>query len=104
VRRFAHPWEAKASLGLRARDPAALAAYGAHGRLSGGSRDDALDAAFALWREHREAGRSVILTAGDHVTVDELALRARAVRVGAGEVEPGGIRSAPSASGWAMRW
>jgi hypothetical protein len=39
----------------------------------------------------RAEGRSVVVMAADHDTVDQLALRARAARVAAGQVEPDGI-------------
>ena len=43
IHRFTHPWEAAASLQLRAGDPAALDAYEAHGRIVAGPLDDHLD-------------------------------------------------------------
>lgn len=50
-----------------------------------------IDQAFAGWRAARTAGESIVVVAADHATVDALALRARAERVAAGEVEPNGI-------------
>jgi hypothetical protein len=50
-----------------------------------------IDEAFAAWRAARMAGESIVVVAADHATVDALALRARAERVAAGEVEPDGI-------------
>jgi conjugative relaxase-like TrwC/TraI family protein len=91
VRRFSHPWEAKATLRLRAGDDSVLGDYQAKGRISGGSRDDMVDEAFSAWRAARMAGESTVVVAADHATVDALALRARAERVAAGEVEPDGI-------------
>ena len=91
VRRFSHPWEANATLRLRQGDDTVLGDYQAHGRISGGSRDDMIDEAFATWRAARTAGESIVVVAADHATVDALALRARADRVAAGEVEPDGI-------------
>src|SRR6266571_5585624 len=50
-----------------------------------------IDDAFAAWRAARTAGESIVVMAPDHATVDALALRARAERVAAGEVEPAGL-------------
>jgi hypothetical protein len=50
-----------------------------------------IDEAFAAWRAAHTAGESIVVVAADHATVDALALRARAERVAAGEVEPDGI-------------
>jgi hypothetical protein len=91
VRRFTHPWEAKATLRLRQGDDSVLDNYQDHGRITGGSREEMVDTAFATWRTARAAGESIVVMAADHATVDALALRARAERVAAGEVEPGGI-------------
>src|SRR5713226_2773486 len=91
VRRFSHPWEANATLRLRQGDDSVLGDYQAHGRISGGPRDDMVDEAFSAWRAARMAGESIVVVAADHATVDALALRARAERVAAGEVEPDGI-------------
>ncbi|MGH9011053.1 MAG: ATP-dependent DNA helicase, partial [Acidimicrobiia bacterium] len=91
VRRFIHAWEAKASLALRDGDDSVLRDCEAHGRISGGSREDMIDDAFSTWRTARAAGESIVVMAPDHATVDALALRARAERVAAGEVEPDGI-------------
>ena len=43
IHRFTHPWEAEASLLLRAGDPRALDAYEAHGRIIPGTLDEHLD-------------------------------------------------------------
>lgn len=91
VRRFTHPWEAEASLRLRHGDDSVLGDYDAHGRISGGPREDMVDQAFTHWRDTRAAGESIVVMAADHATVDALALRARAERVAAGEVEPDGL-------------
>ena len=45
--RFAAEWERDASLRLRAGDKTALDAYAEHGRIIGGSREEALDMAAA---------------------------------------------------------
>ncbi len=100
VRRFIHPWEAKASLALRDGDDSALHDYQAHGRISGGTRQDMIDDAFSTWRTARAAGESIVVVAPDHATVDALAMRARAERVAAGEVEPAGLAVGAQIVGW----
>jgi conjugative relaxase-like TrwC/TraI family protein len=91
VHRFAEPWERDASLRLRAGDADVLAAYDDRGRISGGDRGAVLDGALDRWRSARAEGLSVVVCAPDHATVDELALRARAERAAAGEVEAAGV-------------
>src|SRR5581483_7920141 len=91
VRRFTDPWEAAATLRLRQGDESVLDDYDAHGRIAGGSREAMVDQAFAHWRAARAAGQSIVIMAADHTTVDALALRARAERVAAGDVEPDGL-------------
>ncbi len=91
VRRFSDPWEAEATRRLRDRDASVLAEYQARGRVKAGGREQALDAAHQAWAGSRRTGRSVVVMAADHATVDQLALRARATRVAAGEVEAAGI-------------
>jgi conjugative relaxase-like TrwC/TraI family protein len=91
VRRFSDLWEAKASLRLRSGDASVLDEYHARGRIAGGDQDEMVEEAFSAWLSARRAGESVVVVAPDHAMVDALALRARAVRVKAGEVEPGGL-------------
>ncbi len=91
ARRFVEPWESEASLRLRQGDVSVVNEYERHGRLVGGDREEMVEAAFASWLGARSAGESVVVLAGDHVTVDALAMRARAVRVAAGEVEATGV-------------
>jgi ATP-dependent exoDNAse (exonuclease V) alpha subunit len=91
VRRFSDPWEVEATRRLRDRDSSVIAEYQARGRVVTGGREQALDEAHRAWAEGRRAGRSVVVMAADHATVDQLALRARATRVAAGEVEAAGI-------------
>jgi len=94
VRRFSQPWEADASLRLRDRDPAVLGVYEEHGRIAGGSQAEMAEAAFELWAHGRAMGEKVIVLAGDHDTVDRLALRARAHLVASGLVESDGLLAA----------
>jgi len=91
VRRFADRWEAQATLRLRRGDPTVIDEYIDHDRVHPGSRQEALEAAHQAWLDARQAGRSVVVMAADHDTVDQLATRARAHRVTAGEVDPRGF-------------
>jgi len=92
IRRFSDPWEAHATRRLRRGDPSVIDEYIDQGRIRSGDRDQALDAAHQAWLDARQQGRSIVVMATDHDTVDQLALRARAARVAAGEVDAGGIR------------
>ena len=56
IHRFTHPWEAAASLQLRAGDPDALDAYEAHGRIQPGPLDDHLAGIAADWLALTAAG------------------------------------------------
>lgn len=91
VHRFSDPREAQASLRLRAADASVLEEYDARGRITGGDRDEMVEEAFCAWLAARRARESVVVVAPDHAMVDALVLPARAVRVEAGEVEPGGL-------------
>ena len=92
VRRFADRWEAQATRRLRTGDHSVIDEYIEHGRVASGDRDRTLDAAHQAWIDARQQGRSVVVMAADRDTVDQLALRARAARVAAGQVEPSGIQ------------
>ena len=92
VRRFTYRWEADATLRLRQGDESVLEEYDTHGRIVGGAREDMLNNAFAQWQSARAAGESIVVMATDHASVDALALRARAQRIAAGEVEPDGLQ------------
>lgn len=86
VRRFRHEWERAASLDLRRGRVSVAATYAAKGRVESGTRQDMVDLIFEGWREDVCAGRSSLMLAADAETVAELNARARAWRVGAGEV------------------
>ncbi len=91
IRRFADPWEAQATRRLRTGDHSVIDEYIERGRVASADRDNTLDAAHQAWLDARQQGRSTVVMAADHDTVDQLALRARASRVAAGQVEPEGI-------------
>ncbi len=91
VRRFHAGWERDASLRLRAGDRSVIEEYLSQGRVVGGARSVMVEEAFGRWWMARARGDSVVVCAADHATVNELANRARAARIAAGEVEPGGV-------------
>lgn len=93
IRRFLDPWEAGDTRRLRSADTGVLSEYDSRGRISSGNRAAMLEAAHAAWAAARADGRTVVVMASDHDTVNQLALRARAARVAAGEVAAAGIRS-----------
>ncbi len=91
VRRFHALWEREASLRLREGDRTVIEEYRQHGRVVGGDREVMVEEAFVRWELARARNDSVVVCAADHATVDELASRARAARVAAGEVEADGV-------------
>ena len=91
VRRFHAMWECEASLRLREGDKTVVEEYRQHGRVVGGDREAMVEEAFLRWELARARGASVVVCAADHATVDQLASRARATRVEAGEVEAEGV-------------
>ena len=79
LHRFTHPWEAAASLQLRAGDPRALDAYEAHGRILAGTLDTHLDRLATAWIDHQSTGRSIaiVATTNDHVDAINQAIQTR---------------------------
>jgi hypothetical protein len=70
--RFTQEWERDASLRLRAGDKTALDAYAEHGRITGGSREDALDLARQGYVARRLAGEDALLMAYSRADCREL--------------------------------
>ncbi|WP_052023060.1 ATP-dependent DNA helicase [Actinotalea ferrariae] len=91
LRRFRHPWEARASLQLRRGQSAALDAYDAHGAFVGGAREQVLDAALRGYLAAAAEGRVAVLQAADNRTVRELNAMTRADGVRLGAVSTGGV-------------
>ncbi|WNB85152.1 AAA family ATPase [Cellulomonas sp. ATA003] len=89
--RFAHPWEARASLELRHAQASALDAYDAHGAFTAGPQDDMLDAALDAVTAARQGGRTAVLQAADNRTVRDLNTRAHADGVLTGTVSHSGV-------------
>lgn len=67
-RRFTEPWEAAASIGLRAGDPAAVAAYASHRRITTGHPALVAAQVAQAHQNHTAAGRTVAITTGDFDT------------------------------------
>lgn len=90
VRRFSAPWEAEASLRLRAGDVDALDMYDRHGRLRGlPTIDDAIDAGARAVAADLLDGRSVLAVAGTNEQAAAVAGRVRAHLVAAGALVDG---------------
>jgi ATP-dependent exoDNAse (exonuclease V) alpha subunit len=92
VRRFRHEWEGPATLRLRLGDTTVAQTYIAQGRVEAGAREDMLDLLLDGWLTDARAGRYSLMLAGDAETVSALNARARAHRVGAGEVAAAGVQ------------
>ena len=86
IHRFHEPWEATASLQLRAGSPKALDAHEAHGRITGGPFDDHLTRIAEQWLEHTAARRSVAITAATNHHVDAINRTIQHERLAAGHL------------------
>ncbi len=87
LHRFAHAWEAAATLALRAGDPDILQVYAAHGRIHpAATSDDAADAVFDRWHQAVTGGRDALMLARGWSDVTALNARARAVAIATGQV------------------
>ena len=75
LHRFTHPWEAAASLRLRAGDPGVLDVYESHGRITAGSFDDHLHHLAGEWMAVTAAGQSIAITASSNAHVDAINAR-----------------------------
>ncbi len=88
IHRFAHSWEAAASLQLRAGDPAALDAYEAHVRIVAGAFADQLERIARDWLGHHTDGKSVAIVASTNDHVDALNDAIQRVRLTVGDLDP----------------
>jgi len=87
LHRFTHPWEAAATLRLRAGDSTVLDTYAEHGRVHPeASSEDAADAVFDRWRTATDHGADALMLARAWTDVNALNARARAVAVATGQV------------------
>jgi len=91
VHRFSSEWERSASIELRHVHESALDAYESHERITGGTREELLEAIYSAWKNDIDAGTSSLMIALDAATVSELNRRARSGRVAAGQVAEGGV-------------
>jgi len=90
VRRFSAPWEAQASLVLRAGNPAALAEYDQRARIVGGTAEQMEEAAYRAWLADTLSGKTSLLMADTNEQAAALASRARVDLVRLGHVEASG--------------
>ena len=89
IHRFTHEWERAASLDLRHGHTEAVDTYLSHDRVSEGTSEEMLDAAYAAWSGDIAAGMSSVLIADSAHAVNDLNARARAERMVNGEVDSG---------------
>lgn len=92
VRRFRNDWEKHASLQLRLGDTDVIDTYLEHDRVTPGTYEDILDAAYQAWVTDQAAGKSSVLIAETLDTVSELNTRARTERILAGDVALDGVK------------
>jgi conjugative relaxase-like TrwC/TraI family protein len=88
IHRFTHPWEAAASLQLRAGDPAALDAYETHGRIVAGTLDEQLEGIAREWLGHHTDGKTVAIVASTNDHVEVLNNAIQRVRLAVGDLDP----------------
>ncbi|WP_246169418.1 MobF family relaxase [Actinotalea subterranea] len=89
--RFAHAWEADATLALREGNPRVLETYADHGRIHDGPSEAMLEDAYTAWTTDTEHGVVSVLIAPDTASVAALNARAHRDRVTDGLVTPDGI-------------
>lgn len=90
VHRFGHPWERRASLGLRIGDPSALVEYDRRGRLHGGTLEQVETDIITTWQQARSRGDTVALMANNIDTVAHLNRLAQETRIRNRELDPAG--------------
>ena len=78
VHRFVNQWEKTASLDLRHGRTEAIDTYAAHDRITGGTTESMIDAAYTAWRTDTLAGASTVLITDSNESVNALNQRARA--------------------------
>jgi conjugative relaxase-like TrwC/TraI family protein len=91
VRRFRSPWEADASLQLRAGDPAGLAEYDRRARIVGGTAEEMEEAAYGAWLADTLRGKTSLLMAGTNEQAAALSSRARVDLIRLGRVDAAGL-------------
>jgi conjugative relaxase-like TrwC/TraI family protein len=94
LHRFTHPWEAAATLRLRAGDASVLDSYAERGRIHpAATSEDAADAVFDRWRHATDTGVDALMLARAWADVNALNARARAVAMATGAVTRGQVES-----------
>ncbi|MHB8465135.1 MAG: MobF family relaxase [Acidimicrobiales bacterium] len=93
LHRFAHEWEGKATLRLRAGDGGVVDVYETHERIRSGSYASMLEDTYRQYRNATtiDPGAAIMIVSDNH-SVQALSERARADRVADSRVEPGGVR------------
>ncbi len=97
LHRFHQPWEAQASLQLRAGDPSGLDAYEDHGRIVAGGFGEHLDQIAKEWLGLTATGKTVAITAATNDHVDALNDAVQRLRLIVGQLDPG--QATPIAAG-----
>ena len=87
IHRFTQPWEAAASLMLRAGEPRALDVYEAHGRIIAGTLEEHLDRIAASWIDRHDGGATTAMVASSNDHVDAVNAAVQAARLAAGHLE-----------------
>lgn len=90
VHRFTHGWEKRASLRLRAGDPAALYAYQHQGRIHAGTPDEMEAEVIGTWKQARDAGQTLALMANSNETVNRLNKQCQRLLIDTGHLDPAG--------------
>ena len=88
LHRFEQPWEATASLGLRAGDSRALAAYATFDRIRPGTFDEHLDTIADQWQHAHTAGETLSITSTRNEHVASINHHIQHVRVERGDLDP----------------
>jgi conjugative relaxase-like TrwC/TraI family protein len=88
VHRFAHGWEAEASLRLRAGDTSVIPEYEDRGRLHGGSAEQMQAAAMRAWLADTIDGKESLLIVGTNEAAAQLSREIRDELVRYGHVAP----------------
>jgi len=95
VHRFMHPWEADASLKLRAGDPSAVPEYADHGRLRHGTLEAMEALAVEDYLADRLEGKTSLLVVGTNAHAAALSQTIRQRLVELGRVHPTPLAALP---------
>jgi ATP-dependent exoDNAse (exonuclease V) alpha subunit len=91
LHRFTDPDEAAATLAIREGRPEAVDFYQRHDRITTGSSDAILEAAYDAWATDTANGRTSLLITSSNRDATNLNTRARRTRITAGFVEADGV-------------